>query len=735
MKNLFWLLLAVLILPFVPVSAQRSEASGSPVVPLPVSTKAAGDGKFVFAAKTVISYEVPVMAQAKYLAETLFPSTGLDLKVQEGKGGSVRLSVDTLAVPHAEGYILRVSPKRIDIVGHDPAGVFYGIQTLLQYLPPAVYSRSLQRGVEWTVPAVEVEDAPDHPWRGMLLDAARYYYDKSFVKKFIDMMAMYKLNKLQFHLIDDSGWRLEIKKYPRLTEVGAWAGTGEKRIGGYYTQDDIRELVAYAQVRGVEIVPEIEFPAHILSAVAAYPWLCCTGQQHEVQMQHFISRDLLCVGKETSLQFLRDVLDETLSLFPSRYINIGGDEAVYTRWEQCPDCQALMKREGLTKASELQGWLTNLVAQWMKERGRTVIGWEEIIMRGKVSTPVVALTWHNVADTARVIPDGHKTILTPCTHLYLDFPESGNPGEPKHATWMPPIPLRKTYTMPLNDYSPQSATIGVQGCIWSDQFIHGDMLREILPIDENRSEKYVEYFCMPRMQALSELGWCRASRRDYADFCRRMSSHYARLDAKECGYRVPEPEVASETLRTDGTKDIILKCPVGGARVRYTIDGTWPTVHSPLYQGEAIHVASRSDLMAITEVTPIHYSLPLYTAPDYTAYSRYGTFTAQWRPLQLQSQPAPWRFECTGKVNGNGKYEVTFLVTHGKGTMRYGALKVLKRDEVVATVAQPSIDGAVVTYAFEISAFEAGTPFFIEVEASVAGVNDTSGLVFVRKTE
>lgn len=202
----------------------------------------------------------------------------------------------------------------------------------------------------------------------MMLDVARYFYDKDFVKKYIDMMAMYKMNKLQFHLIDDSGWRLEIKKYPKLTEIGAWAGKDQNRLGGYYTQEDIKEIIAYAKVRNVEIIPEIEFPAHMLSAVAAYPWLSCKGEPREVPSQHFISRDLLCVGKESSYQFLQDVLDETVNLFPSHYINIGGDEAVYDNWETCSKCQQVMKDNGLTKASDLQGYLTNQVLHMMKEK-------------------------------------------------------------------------------------------------------------------------------------------------------------------------------------------------------------------------------------------------------------------------------------------------------------------------------------------------------------------------------
>ena len=238
--------------------------------------------------------------------------------------------------------------------------------------------------------------------------------------------------------------------------MGAWAGTDAKRLGGYYTQEDIKELIAYAQVRNVEIIPEIEFPAHILSAIVAYPWLSCTGLQHEVPVQHFISKDLLCVGKESSIQFLRDILDETVALFPSAYINIGGDEANYVRWESCPHCQAIIQREGLKKASDLQGYLTNVVAEMMKEKNRTVVGWEEILLRGEVKTPVVGVFWHNVADTIEATKTGHKAILSPATHMYFDFPESSTPGEVKAATWMPPISVEKCYGMEVNDYSPES---------------------------------------------------------------------------------------------------------------------------------------------------------------------------------------------------------------------------------------------------------------------------------------
>lgn len=707
------------------------------IIPVPAHLEMRSGENFRLTEKTVIHHDPALKAQAEYLQTTLAGPTGYDLKLKAGRGRKgIVLELDTTAVKRAEGYRLTADSKTVRITARDAAGAFYGIQTLLQLLPPEVYGQVRQRETEWSVAPVTVEDAPNRPWRGMMLDVARYFYDKDFVKKYIDLMAMYKLNKLQFHFIDDSGWRLEIRKYPRLTQVGAWAGDDTRRLGGYYTQDDIREIVAYAAVRGVEIIPEIEFPAHMLSAVVAYPWLSCTGQQHEMPVQHFISRDLLCVGKETSLQFLRDVLEETVELFPSKYINIGGDEAVYTRWEQCPRCQALMKREGLKKASELQGYLTNVVARMMAEKGRTVMGWEEIILRGKVETPVVSVVWHNAKDTLTARQQGHKAVLTPATHMYFDFPESRTPGEVKAATWMPPISVERAYSLPIADWSEGSATLGVQGCFWSDQFIHGTVLQEIAYLDENRSENYAEYLTFPRLLALSEVAWARQADRNYEDFRRRLGWHFARLDRKDCHYRVPEP-IVEEVKETDGGFTYRLKPAVEGADIVYTTDGSYPNIHSPRYTAP-VTVARKDDFRAMTVVSPRHYSLPLYTAPDYSAYRQYGQYAAAWKPLQIQLQPATWRFECTGKITENGTYEVTFIHTRGTHPLQLGRLRLLKRDELMAEVEQSvSVDKnhATATYRFRLDQFEAGTPFYIEVTANGVNGNDTAGLVFIRKAE
>lgn len=327
------------------------------IIPKPVKIEQ-NKGCFKLTGDATIGYNSECEEQAKFLQGILSKSTGWDLKLVEcSDGATIQLNVSEKNIDRKEGYRMEVSPDGVTVLGADNAGVFYGIQTFLQLLPPEVYSDVRQSNIEWKAPSVSVTDFPERPWRGMMLGVARYFFDKKFVKKYIDMMAMYKLNKLQFHLIDDSGWRLEIKKYPRLTEVGAWSGKNGHRLGGYYTQDDILELIEYAEIRNVEIIPEIGFLAHMLSAIVAYPWLSCTGKQHEVPDKHFISRNLICVGKESSYQFLSDVLEETVSLFPSQYINIGGDEAVYNRWEECSECQVVIKCEGLSKASELQGYL------------------------------------------------------------------------------------------------------------------------------------------------------------------------------------------------------------------------------------------------------------------------------------------------------------------------------------------------------------------------------------------
>ena len=592
------------------------------LVPQPQSV-AWGQGEWVLDAGTVVCHDARLAELAAYLRDRLEPSTGLTLTLQAAEAKAFqrmklrkRTAIGlflTEGLPR-EGYRLSITPQRATIEAADPAGAFYGVQTLLQLLPPEAMDARLHKrmtdGRQWTAPCATVCDAPQRPWRGLMLDVARYFHDLSYLRHYIDCMAHYKLNRLQLHLIDDSGWRLEIKKYPRLTQQGAFAGPEESRLGGYYTQQEMQDLIRYAQLRGVEIVPEVEFPAHILSAVVAYPWLSCTGEQQVLQTRHSISPELLCVGKPASLQFLRDVLDEVCDLFPCRYVNIGGDEAKYTRWEACPDCQALMRRQGLEKASQLQGWLTGQMAGYLAAKGRTAVGWQEIVERGKVDHQVVATVWSGaMGDSLKIKEMGHKVLLSPNAYLYLDFPECATPGEVPAATWRSPIPLEKVYAMPCEDYSPESACIGLQACVWSDLFIHGVGLPEFEPLAENRSEAYIDYLTFPRLLAVSEVAWCKKADRSWPRFQKALERQFRRLDCMDVHYRVPEPRCASEGgLYT-------LLSPVEGAEVRYTLDGSLPHEHSLLYTAP-VSLAEGQTLRAITVASPGHRSLPLTVTPD-----------------------------------------------------------------------------------------------------------------------
>ena len=394
-----------------------------------------------------------------------------------------------------------------------------------------------------------------------------------------------------------------------------------------------------------------------------------------------------------------------------------------------------MKKEGLTKASELQGWLTNEVAKMMAEKNRTVIGWEEIITRGKVDTPVVALIWHNVSDSTMAMPDGHKAILTPATHMYLDFPESSTPGEIKAATWMPPISLEKCYSMPVNDYSDSSTVIGVQGCLWSDQFIHGTVLQELPQLNENRSENYIDYLTFPRLMAVSEVAWGKESDRDFSAFKNRLAEHYAKMAAKGAVYRIPEPEVTSVSESPSGVT-FTLAPSVPGSQIRYTVDGTYPTVHSPLYDGSPVTAPSKQDFHAITVVDGKKVSLPVYYAPDYSAYKQYGQLATEWNPLKIQPKPANWNIDATGKISGNGNYEITFIPLKGDAKIHLGSLAIYKRNEKIAEVAADNtLTSAPVQYTFSVDSFEAGTPFTAVVEQWGENAGDSHGLVFIRKID
>lgn len=725
-----WLLLSLLFFNTLPIFAQLD------IIPLPRQIKET-KSSFTIGKTTRIYYEKGLKQQAELLSSALSPATGFDFVVAELKKpvqNAIVLRLDKNIAANKEGYRLSVNNTGVSINGGTPAGVFYGIQTVLQLMPPAIFDKERQKQVSWKVKGVEIEDAPLYPWRGMMLDVARYFFSKEYVLKYIDMMAMYKMNVLHMHLVDDSGWRLEIKKYPKLTSIGAWNGLGANRQGGYYTQEDIKEIVAYAMARNVDVIPEIELPAHTLSAVAAYPHLCCTGEQYIVQTQHSISGELYCVGKESTFDFLADVFAETFALFPSKYVHIGGDEARYDRWKACPHCQKRKKDLNLTTEKELRNYFTHRVQEMVGKYGKTIVGWDEMIEDG-IKDKVVGMIWHDQNKTLKAVQAGHYAVMALTENSYLDVAESNIEGEIKAASWLPPISLEKSYQLnPMvngldEKYRPQ--IVGAQGALWSDQFIHGTVLQELPQLNENRSEKYFDYLTFPRLAALAEACWTPLSKKDFKSFEKRMKTHYIRYNHAGYGYRVPLPTLISNEKGGDGFT-FKLESPVQGAEIRYTTDGTRPNVYSAVYTGP-VKVDNLSDFYAITVVNRAQYSLPLFFPENYDKFKNYGQLAAEWRPETIKSNYADFEINVSGKVNQNGAYQLAFLHVKGASGLNIQSIEVFKNGQKIAEDVHQGFAGASAKdniYKFNVSDYETGAVYL--VKAKVNG-KESAGAVFIKR--
>ena len=733
---------SILFLLLVMAVSNISAQEDPDIIPKPLSLNMNGSS-FQLTKETIINYDDKLEPLAIYLTELLSMPTGWDVEIQssdEPTSNSIFLSVnDTLAVGE-EGYHLSVSNKMIHINGKMPSGVFNGIQTLLQMMPVQVYSTQRYKDVEWEIPGVEIVDEPSYSWRGIMLDVSRYFFDKDYVFQLIDKMSMYKMNILHLHLIDDSGWRLEIKKYPKLTEVGAWRGEGHERTGGYYTQEDIKEIVNYASLRNVEVVPEIEIPAHTLSAIAAYPYLSCTEEPQQVQVQHSISRELYCVGKESTFKFLEDVFNEAASLFPSKYVHIGGDEARYDRWESCSHCQARKKELGLSTEKELQVYFTKRVQQMLKKHGKTIVGWDEII-EGGLDEKVVGMVWHNPEKGIKGTREGHDMVMALTGHCYFDMPESNIPGEVKAGTWLPPISLEKVYAFnPLMEgiedrYRPQ--ILGGHATLWSDQFIHGTELQEIALINENRSEKYMDYLTLPRLTALAEVCWTDISLKDFNDFQERLKTHYNRFDEAGYGYRVPLPKLVSQDKNDKGYV-ITMENMVEGAAITYSLNNILPNAYSAIYSGPVI-VEDLYQFQAITVVNRHQYSLPLFFPDENDQFREYGSFIGEWDPDDINNDDYTiLEMDVSGQITQNGIYEVFFWHTSGTSKLEIGQVEVLKNGKKFAEdihIGYSGDESSKNMYSFKINDYETGASFTIKAYVRGAPENDTSGRVYIRQQE
>jgi hexosaminidase len=514
------------------------------VIPLPQKIERR-DGAFQLTANTRVYADYDSRATGDFLTQRLRPSTGLPLNAGVKFFGSATVSggillttknADTNLGP--EGYELTVATNSVVIRAPTQAGLFYGVQTLLQLLPPEVFATNLVANLAWQIPCVQIQDWPRFQWRGFMLDVSRHFFTKPEVETFLDAMALQKMNVFHWHLTDDHGWRIEIKKYPKLTEIGAWrAGVGfgfssnsttaygpDGRYGGFYTQDDIRDVVKYAAARHITIVPEIEMPGHSTAALSAYPQYSCTGGPFEPSLTAGVFTGIYDPAKEQTFQFLADVIAEVAPLFTGKYFHIGGDEVPKKTWKNSADCQALMKREGLKNEEELQSYFVRRIEKIVNANGHSMIGWSEILQGGLAKNAAV-MDW--IGGAKEAASAGHNVVMTPTDFCYLDFCQSTNrAAEPKAADWGNPLTLSKMYAfepMPTNvPPQLQSYILGAQGNLWTEQ----------IP-----NFRHAEYMAFPRVCALAEVTWSAKDARNWDDFIRRLQVQNQRFDELGINYR------------------------------------------------------------------------------------------------------------------------------------------------------------------------------------------------------
>ena len=535
--------IAVMILCLAAATVSAAETNVLAIIPWPQKV-ALNAGVFKLMPDTRVYVDSASRKTAKFLTDRLHKSTGYPFKtssLREGnamKGGILLTTKEANTNLGAEGYELTVTPDSVMIRAPAQAGLFYGVQTLFQLLPPEVFSANTVTNTTWEMPCVQIEDKPQFKWRGLMLDVSRHFFNKIEVEQLLDAMATLKMNIFHWHLTDDQGWRIEIKKYPKLTQIGAWrAGVGfgldpksttaygpDGRYGGFYTEDDIRDVVRYATARHITIVPEIEMPGHATAALAAYPQFSCTGGPFTIPLTAGIFDGIYNPANEETFKFLDDVLTEVIQLFPGKYIHIGGDEVPKDTWKNSPACQALMKREGLKNEDELQSWFIRRIEKFVNAHGRTMIGWSEIL-KGGLAKNAVVMDW--IGGAKEAASEGHDIVMTPTAYCYFDFYQSAkHAAEPKAATWGGPLTLNKMYNfepMPTNlPPQLQSYILGAQGNLWA----------EWVP-----NLKHAEYMIFPRACALAEVTWSAKASHNWDDFMRRLPIYTQCLDELEVNYR------------------------------------------------------------------------------------------------------------------------------------------------------------------------------------------------------
>lgn len=570
------------------------------IIPIPVKVNQ-HRGEFVLPQRLVVSYNTPeIKSVAELFADKMKASTGYAVSASPKKGQISILVQSSLKMPE-EGYQLSVTAKGATVKAKTAKGAFYGMQSLMQLLPPQIESAEKVSTVKWAAPCCEIEDAPRFGYRGFHLDPCRHFITVENVKKQLDVMAMFKINTLHFHLTEDQGWRIEIKKYPKLTSVGATRVEGDGSLySGYYTQDQIKEIVDYAAKRYITVIPEVDIPGHMMAAIAAYPELSCRGEQVTPRPVWGIEDIVMCPGKEKMFQFLEDVFKEMVPLFPGKYFHIGGDECPKVSWKNCPACQKRIQEEGLqadgkhSAEERLQSYVINRMEKVLAKFGKKIIGWDEIL-EGGLSPDATVMSWRGTQGGIDAALQKHDVIMTPAWGggLYLDYYQGDSKVEPVT------IPSSPVYLSQTYNYNPMPDTIKTLG-----------LSQHILGVQCNNWSEYMysnakmEYQMYPRAMALAEIAWSPLNRKDFKSFCYRVDANCVRLDERHVRYHIPLPEQPygscdKVVITKDTTVTFTTSRPM---KMVYTLDGTTPTPASHVYQ-QPIPVSDRG-IIKIATVLP-----------------------------------------------------------------------------------------------------------------------------------
>ena len=626
------------------------------VVPYPNEVQVKPGGFCVAGAG--VKYDAAADERTKSLidafAQQLSLVTGVESAVSE-TNGEIAFILDA-EMPH-EAYTLNVTKKGVEVKASGLNGFNYAIQTIKQMLPVEVFGKAAAADKEWTLPCVKINDAPRFGYRGLHMDVSRHFFDMDEVKRYLDIMEVHKLNTLHWHITDDQGWRLEIKKYPRLTEVGAvrkqtlvghlfdsevYDGTpyGE---GCYFTQDQVREILDYAAGKGITVIPEIDLPGHMLAALAAYPELGCTGGPYDVWGKWGVADDVLCVGKEKTMQFLEDVLTEVCELFPAEYVHIGGDECPKVRWEKCPHCQAKIAELGLKDDDRfqaehyLQGYVTARMEKFLAEKGKKLIGWDEIL-EGELAPNATVMSWRGVAGGLQAVRMGHDAIMTPNTFFYLDYYQSlDKENEPLAIGGYLPVEKCYSYEPTVEGMTEEEKAhiLGVQANLWTEYIATPD---------------HLHYMLLPRLAALAEVQWCQPEVKSWERFLDSADEFCGIYDIM--GYKYGDHLFDTRGVCETGDGVSVVLEAQGETPIRYTLDGSEPTVDSPLYT-EPVKITESCTIKARSERGGLMSGRTF--EKSFTAHKAMG------RPVEIITATHPnYTFNCpdllTDGLVGEGPY-------------------------------------------------------------------------------